>query len=98
MDNTENNKNTKPQSEKTTKGTRESSTLSKLGIFSLALVGISLVLALIVLAIKVWRFFIAKVEQVGEGTFFGDHIVLVVALMIIVDIVALVLYILRKKD
>ncbi len=70
MDNTENNKNTKLQDEKITKGTREDFTLSKLGIFSLILVGISLVLALIVLTIKVWKFFIAKVEQVGEGTFF----------------------------
>lgn len=77
---------------------KEKSTLSKLGLFALLLVGISAIVALVVLTIKVWKYFIEKVEQVGKGTFFGDHIVLAVALIILIDIVALVWYFARKKD
>lgn len=81
-----------------TNGKKEKTTLSKLGLFALLLVGISAIAALIVLTIKVWKYFIEKAEQVGKGTFFGDHIVLTVALIILIDIVALVWYFAHKKD
>lgn len=97
-DETEIKNDTDSMIEKISDDKKEKSTLSKLGVFALLLIGISAIVALIVLTIKGWKYFIEKVEQVGEGTFFGDHIVLTIALIVLVDIVALVLYITRKKD
>ncbi len=52
------------------------------------LVGISIIIGLIVLVIKVWKYFFKGLE----GTFFGDHIGLTIALIILLDIIGWVLY------
>ena len=57
MDNTENNNNTELQNEKTPEDKKERTFFSKLGVFALYLVGISIIIGLIVLVIKVWKLF-----------------------------------------
>ena len=89
MDNTENNNNTELQNEKTSEDKKERTFFSKLGVFALFLVGISIIIGLIVLVIKVWKYFFKGLE----GTFFGDHIGLTIALIILLDIIGWVLYV-----
>lgn len=89
MDNTENNNNTELQNEKTPEDKKERTFFSKLGVFALYLVGISIIIGLIVLVIKVWKLFFKGLE----GTFFGDHIGLTIALIILLDIIGWVLYV-----
>ena len=89
MDNTENNNNTELQNEKTPEDKKERTFFSKLGVFALFLVVISITIGLIVLVIKAWKLFFKGLE----GTFFGDHIGLTIALIILLDIIGWVLYV-----
>ena len=87
--------NTEPTTEKVPEDKEEQSTLSKLGVYALSIVGISAIIGgLIFLTIKVWKYFFKGLE----GTFFGDHIVLTIALIILLDIVGWVLYLVFRKD
>lgn len=89
MDNTENNNNTELQNEKTPEDKKERTFFSKLGVFASFLVGISITIGLIVLVIKAWKLFFKGLE----GAFFGDHIGLTIALIILLDIIGWVLYV-----
>ncbi len=89
MDNSENKNYTDPTTEKAPEDKKERTFFSKLGVFALYLVGISIIIGLIVLVIKVWKLFFKGLE----GTFFGDHIGLTIALIILLDIIGWVLYV-----
>ena len=89
MDNPENDNNTELQNEKTPEDKKERTFFSKLGGGALFLVGISIIIGLIVLVIKVWKYFFKGLE----GTFLGDHIGLTIAFIILLDIIGWVLYV-----
>lgn len=90
MDNSENKNNTDSTTEKVVEDKKERTFFSKLGVFALLFVSISILIGLIVLVIKFWKYFI---NHALKGTFFGDHIVLTIALFILLDIVGWVLYV-----
>lgn len=95
MDNSENKNYTEPTTEKAPEDKKERTFFSKMGGFALFLVGTSIIIGLIVLVIKVWKYFFKGLE----GTFFGDHIGLTIALFILADIIGWVLYaVFRDKD
>ena len=95
MDNSKNKNNTELTIEKTPEDRKERTTMSKLGIITWIIISNSIIIGSIVLAIKVWKNFF----KAAEGTFFGDHVVLTIALIILLDFVGLILYVVfSKKD
>lgn len=76
---------------------KETSCLSKLGIFVLIIAVISAIIGWIVLKIRGWRAWYETVKQAEEGTFIGDHTALYILLCAIGSILSIVIVIKALK-